>query len=138
MLGFLYYRNYDSNGYSDPIKSSCEFHVRVYAIAEEYQIEGLKDMAKEKCRDTSWESEPDKNFGNVVRLVYESTPNTVRGLRDVIVDIASRHIQSLLAEEGTFEEALENVSGFGADMTRKMSSTYRPGKKRTFPPSFDL
>ncbi|KAL8748348.1 MAG: hypothetical protein Q9184_007371 [Pyrenodesmia sp. 2 TL-2023] len=67
-------------------------NVLVYALAEKYDIQSLKDLAKEKFElrsATPWEED---NLIAVAELVYTATPATDRGLRDVIAWNCSKHI----------------------------------------------
>jgi hypothetical protein len=66
-------------------------HAKVYAIAEKYQIMGLKTLARRKfatqvqCHHTSEE------FPHAMAEVYESTIDSDRGLRDVIINAFRQH-----------------------------------------------
>ncbi|KAF2868103.1 hypothetical protein BDV95DRAFT_580259 [Massariosphaeria phaeospora] len=60
-------------------------HATMYALADKYQIAGLAKSAGAKfksCMQDHWDSE---DFINAVQIAYTSTPDTDRGLRDVIV-----------------------------------------------------
>lgn len=67
-------------------------NVLVYALADKYDIELLMIFAKEKFglrSATPWE---DDNLIAVAELVYNTTPATDRGLRNVIARHCSEHI----------------------------------------------
>jgi len=64
----------------EPIQST---NVIMYAMADRYDIAPLKDLAKSKfaaCEGSSWSRE----LPNLIELVYTSTPETDRGLRDAL------------------------------------------------------
>ncbi|KAI4088817.1 MAG: hypothetical protein LQ344_005794 [Seirophora lacunosa] len=65
----------------------------VYALAEKYDIPALKNLAKEKfearCRGFRW---ADANLVVALEMVYSSTPETDRGLRDIMARVCLQHI----------------------------------------------
>ncbi|KAL8920631.1 MAG: hypothetical protein Q9208_006113 [Pyrenodesmia sp. 3 TL-2023] len=72
--------------------SALTNNVLVYALAEKYDIQPLKDLAKEKFElrsATPWE---DDDLVAVTELVHNVTPATDRGLRDLTVRHCSEHI----------------------------------------------
>jgi hypothetical protein len=76
-------------------------HARVYAVAEKYTIEGLKDVALKKFEvelQTHWDTQ---DFLQATEVVYNSTPESVRGMRDVVVE--TFHVHNLLGQEGVKE-----------------------------------
>jgi speckle-type POZ protein len=50
MLSFLYGFNYDASGNDQTVFSPTVFNVKVYTIAEKYDIHALKSQAKGKWR----------------------------------------------------------------------------------------
>jgi hypothetical protein len=76
-------------------------HARVYALAEKFIIEGLKDVALKKFEmelHTDWNTQDSLQ---ATEVVYESTPESVRGMRDVVVKTFHEH--NLLGQEGVKE-----------------------------------
>lgn len=71
------------------------FHINIYALAETFQIHGLKALARsyfEHSLERCLNSVP---FTRVVEEVYSATPANDRGLRDTVVSIALRHLLEL-------------------------------------------
>lgn len=71
-------------------------HVRVYAMADKYGVLELKELAKRKftaCADCDW---PTENLAEILRAVYGSTPESDRGLRDVVARLCSNRLHDLI------------------------------------------
>lgn len=60
-------------------------HVRVYALAEKYDVASLKQLAKEKFETALACSYDFADFAMVVEEVYCTTIDTDRGLRDAVL-----------------------------------------------------
>ncbi|KAI9872727.1 MAG: hypothetical protein M1830_001259, partial [Pleopsidium flavum] len=56
-------------------------HVLTYALAEKYNIAGLKKLSRSKFVGHKW-SNWARELPTVVKTIYESTPSSDRGLRD--------------------------------------------------------
>ncbi|KAF2107103.1 hypothetical protein BDV96DRAFT_309347 [Lophiotrema nucula] len=67
-------------------------HAKMYAVADKYQVVGLKDLAKEKferaCKQF-WNSED--HFITAAEHVFSSTPDSDKGLRDIITSTLASH-----------------------------------------------
>lgn len=61
-------------------------HAKVYALGEQYAIEGLKAVALEKFAAEAQVHWATEDFLRAVEHVYSSTPEHDRGLRDVVID----------------------------------------------------
>ena len=100
MLQFMYTSDYDDtpedlepNEPRDPIteKTENDFHrvdnnTQVYALADKYEVNGLKALALKKfsaLEGIDWGCD---EFANLARDIYETTPASDRGLRDVMKD----------------------------------------------------
>ncbi len=84
----------------------------VYSIADKYDIENLKVLAKVKFEDlasAAWDCE---EFPAIVATVFDSTPDTDLGLRDVVSNICAARIDELLASE-TWTELIANDGAIG-------------------------
>jgi hypothetical protein len=94
-------------------------HAQMYAMGEKYQIIGLKSLAKSKFEVVTKENWHDDMFSSTVDQIYKSTPNSDRGLRDIMVDLACQHIASLELRQD-FQEMLESLPLFTLDLLRKL------------------
>jgi hypothetical protein len=66
-------------------------HARVYALAEKYQIAGLKSLARRKFAAQVALHHSSTEFPSAMLEVYESTVESDRGLRDVITQTFRRN-----------------------------------------------
>ncbi|KAL8749685.1 MAG: hypothetical protein Q9184_006710 [Pyrenodesmia sp. 2 TL-2023] len=66
---------------SAPLKN-----VLVYALAEKYDLQPLKELARCKFEIRSAESWQVNDIVDVLKAVYGTTPSTDRGLRDIIIN----------------------------------------------------
>ncbi len=120
MITFLYTGNYDPE---DPDITDTEdddpspgpslmANTLVYSIADKYDIEALKTLAKAKFQalaSVAWDCD---EFPAIVATVFDSTPNTDLGLRGVVSQICAERIDELLASE-TWTELLAQDGAIG-------------------------
>jgi speckle-type POZ protein len=120
MLRFMYQFDYDSSGSDQARVSPLIFNVKVYSIADKYDVPALKLQAKGKFEDaaeTCWNMD---DFPHAITEIYASIPATDRGLSDPVVEIACKNINPLL-EKQDFRDVLKNSAGFAADVTQLMA-----------------
>lgn len=120
MLHFMYRFDYDASGNDQGRASPTVFNVRVYSIADKYDVPGLKSYAKrkfEKAVETCWDMD---DFPHAITEIYSSTPAPDRGLRDLVIEVACKHIDALL-EKQVFQDVLEEAVGFAAGVTQAMA-----------------
>ncbi|KAH6977798.1 hypothetical protein EDB82DRAFT_201520 [Fusarium venenatum] len=77
-------------------------HVRMYALAEKYDISALKDLALGKLNNALKQSPPPDRFLESAEEAYTSTVPEDRGMRDVIVKHFDAHPE-LLDDERAHE-----------------------------------
>ncbi|CEI70405.1 hypothetical protein FVEN_g1089 [Fusarium venenatum] len=111
MLSFIYSFDYDAASDS----SSMVFDAQVYQIADKYDIPALKICSKEKFASAITAGWNTDDFPVAVSIVYETTPLEDRGLRDLVVDIAQKNIDTLVGRDG-FCELLRKTADFAADL----------------------
>jgi speckle-type POZ protein len=111
--------------------SAMIFSVKVYSIADKCDVPALKMQAKEKFEKavkTCWNMDV---LPRAVSEIYDSTPETERGLRDPVTEIVCKHIKTLL-EKQDFKNVLEETAGFAADITRLMALEAGSGKSQCY------
>ena len=120
MLVFLYSCNYDD---AHPTQHRYEFNARMYALADKYGIEDLKDFAKyslsmllpfHQARPTF----KAPMFVKALRVIYTTTLSSDRGLRDLVIP-AIKHHRVNLGNNADFMEMLSSGlddGGFAADV----------------------
>jgi hypothetical protein len=74
-------------------------HVCVYALAEKYSIQSLKNLARQRFEMVALEHWASQEFLDAVQEAYISTVETDRGLRDLIVKVFHEHTELLDREE---------------------------------------
>lgn len=93
-------------------------NVHVYAIAEKYFIEGLKEMAKAKFRSQAESLLTVNEFPEIIRELYRSTPSSDRGLRDIVSQICAQQGRTVVDSPGLSASIVENGE-FGLDILRE-------------------
>ena len=105
MLQHLYTLNYSGSQESSGGVPEASFiselhtHTKMYAIGDEYDIKDLKEEALRK-----FEQAVDAKFGEsdelttilqVVPAIYKTTPDSDRGLRDLVVTFGAQHLKRM-------------------------------------------
>jgi hypothetical protein len=99
MFDFFYLQSYGSgrSGTTDSEvnRSSFILHAKVYAMGEKYGIPSLKEAAIERF----WEDTPsictDDDFAEAVELAFTITPNSDRGLRNLIIQVVHNNASQM-------------------------------------------
>jgi len=132
MLQYLYKREYISVVKDNP--NALLIHVRVYCLADKYEINALKGVAAslyEFASETDWQSPV---FPIAIKEIYDNTESGDRALRDIAVNEAVLNIDSLLEDDnGNFAAMMIGLGEFGKDLVRALRSSNdtRPlGQKR--------
>jgi hypothetical protein len=135
VLRYLYVFDYSDDGDRD--LPQMVFNVKVYALADKYDIPKLKPLAIEKFEKVAKANWNTTDFALSISAIYESTPSSDRGLRDPAVKLAARHSNKLLMENKVFEEMMAEVAEFGKDLACELSKQLkaRPVVKRYICPA---
>jgi len=130
VIHFMYHFDYsNTQGVSTMV-----FHAQVYCLADRYMMAALKQLAKDKFEaavKTGWSMD---DFLLAVDVVYSSSPEGDRGLRDLVVEVSSsgENLEKLLKSVG-FRNLLSEKPGFAADIIIIMSSSgAEKGGARTY------
>jgi hypothetical protein len=68
------------------VANPLTIHATMYALGDKYQVDGLCQLAKEKFESCLHHHAHTEDFVSAVQLAYSSTPDTNRGLRDVVLN----------------------------------------------------
>ncbi|KAF4541509.1 BTB/POZ domain containing protein [Lasiodiplodia theobromae] len=130
MLEFCYTFTYtcptssSSSSSSHPSSSSPSrnedamiFHVHMYAVGEIYDIPSLKALAARNFDRDVDHAFP--RFPAAVRAIYETTPDSDRGLRDRALRVCAAHAAELLANPA-FEDVMDQLGVFGKEFARQL------------------
>ncbi|XP_014550323.1 hypothetical protein COCVIDRAFT_115774 [Bipolaris victoriae FI3] len=129
MLRFLYTFDYDAGGNAADVASPMVFNVKVYSVADKYDIPALKSVASQKFKEsvkTCWNMD---DFPHAVAEVYSSTPPNDQEIRRLVVDVACEHITELLQKQG-FCDILGETVGFASDLVQLQASEKKPNEKQ--------
>ena len=112
MLKFLYTGKYSHGDLHSLLSYNLIANTLVYSIADKYDIEGLKVMAKAKFQGLARMAWGCKDYPAVVAKVFDTTPDTDMGLRDIVGLACADHIDEILVSE-TWGELLSNRGTIG-------------------------
>jgi hypothetical protein len=96
--------------YPDQRPEDLLCHVKLYALADKYMIEGLKELVAPRFKiacEVLWHH---AEFLEAAELVYSTTPDNDKALRDVIVDTFDEHLE--LLDEAEYLMRAENGLAF--------------------------
>ncbi|KAG0158769.1 hypothetical protein PDIDSM_6288 [Penicillium digitatum] len=114
MVRSFYGLHYDINQ-SERQMCPMLFTVKVYSIADRFQVEYLKIQAKltfVTLAQDNWNSE---DFLTAAFEAYKTTPKSDRGLRDVVVAVCQKHRKELREKEA-FEKLVQETPGLATDL----------------------
>ncbi|KAF5548959.1 n-carbamoyl-l-amino acid hydrolase [Fusarium mexicanum] len=111
MLRFMYSLEYSN----DHDTSRMIFDVRLYQIADKYDIAELKDEVKEQFQRAVGSGWNTSHFPIAANLVYMTTPSQDRGLRDIVFEAVSKNIKTLVGLD-SFDELLRTTPDLAADL----------------------
>lgn len=77
-------------------------HVKVFAIAVKYQVDGLRHLATSKFKQetTHGEAWKEDDFAQAISMIYSSTPDEVTELRDAAEEVLHAHFKELKQKDG--------------------------------------
>ena len=113
MITFFYTGKYDHGSFPcSTVGDILMAHTLVYSIADKYDIKGLKVLAKAKFEYLARVAWSCGDYLAVVAQVFDTTPDTDMGLRDIVGLECAEHIDELLASEA-WGELLSNNGTIG-------------------------
>ncbi|RAH84377.1 hypothetical protein BO86DRAFT_241053 [Aspergillus japonicus CBS 114.51] len=112
-------------GNTTPMLDPLSFHILMYSLADRLIINGLKALAKKKVEYEMAQRLDAVSFPQSVMEIYNSTPKSDRGLRDLAVDITLRNLSLLRrkdeAADAIFQDTLlDSVPQFSRDLLMAM------------------
>ena len=113
MLSFLYNSHYLSPA------GNLAVHVDMYAMGDIFDLPRLSKYAQYKFIESLNRISDEKTFLSLIPRIYESTPESDRGLRDVAVWKARRRYYDYtknLDHKDAFDEALKSTWLFTKDL----------------------
>ncbi|KAJ4016175.1 hypothetical protein NW766_004365 [Fusarium irregulare] len=106
MVHFMYHLDYDVPSE----QSAMSFHATVYQIADKYDVQSLKQLARTKFSTTVMKLEGwDKaEFPSVISLVWRTTLPKDRGLRDIVATASYKNLAALMEKKAFIDELTAN------------------------------
>jgi len=98
----------------NPIEPQLLVHAKVYALAEKYQISALKALARRKFAAQVNHHYTSDEFPDAMAEVYESTVDSDRGLRDVVLATFRKHPE--IAKRADVEEVVREMPGLAWEL----------------------
>ena len=125
MVDFFYSMDYDAGIPEDaePENPShmypLQLHARMFALGDRYDISGLRDVAVKKYSSRCTGALDSLEFIESIHDVYETTPMSVRQLREAACSLMRRDLPQRLDDEAfrtVYEKVLVEVPEFTRDM----------------------
>ncbi|KAL8677424.1 MAG: hypothetical protein Q9224_007195, partial [Gallowayella concinna] len=103
---------------------ACLNNTRVYALAEKYDIQGLKALAVSKFRLHSTAIWTVEDTVSLLEEVYNSTPETDRGLRDIMVIVCSAELMPDLIADAGFCDIMQKDGSMALELLTGLQRQY--------------
>ena len=120
MIHCMYYGTYE--GLDETVgdlqwKSENQLHAAMYALLEKFDITGLKNVAVVKFEQLATKTRVRdlQSFVESIPIVYSSTPDSDRRLRDVAIGIIKASPSSFVRKR-SFKKVISEVPDFGWDL----------------------
>ncbi|KAI7233407.1 hypothetical protein KC343_g7734 [Hortaea werneckii] len=107
---------------SSDSRSKPAFAVRLYAIADKYNVEPLRDMAAQRLRKTI-DVRAVPAFVEAVRMVDELTPPTDKTLWKIVLPLMTGNITFLLGDQD-FRDLLQDMPQLMYELLAHLDSGY--------------
>lgn len=95
-----------------PIDHKASGNIRLYLLADKYDIQPLKNLAKEKFKKWAQTHWGDNTFPGVVREILETVPEHDRALHDIVDELIAKYAEPLLLGE-KFRRLIEDYKIIG-------------------------
>ncbi|KAK5123727.1 hypothetical protein LTR85_002363 [Meristemomyces frigidus] len=124
MMRFMYTGNFDNSGSEDVGQTWGMFCIAVHAIADKYNVAFLGDLAAESLEQWSSDFWKEQVFTEVVREVYTNKTDRDGRLRDAVLSVAAKHVQSLFAyrHHAGFRAMAEALPGFVMTLASELAT----------------
>ena len=124
MVDFLYSMNYDTSMLEDtkaesPTQTSpLQFHARMFALGDRYDISGLRGVAANNYRDRCAIAQ-DLEIIHAIHDVYERTPASITQLRTFTCKCIQSHLPKMINDatiRSTYQNILIKIPEFSRDL----------------------
>lgn len=90
-------------------------HAKIYTLTDKYEVLTLKDLSLRNYETATARDWNTPDFPDSIQIAYTTTPESDRGIRDIITKTATAHTQELLCNGSAFSDVLECNAPFGKD-----------------------
>lgn len=107
---------------------------KMYAMADKYELDGLKEVAKTRFAEALKRSYDTEEFVVAVETVYSTTPDSDRGLRDIVTAFTWSRQETLLARKDV-QSLLNYLDAFSKDLVQEIcrkASSRTPAEPRRY------
>ena len=122
MLMFLYTMRYPQKPFRDGTASDMVLDAYMYAIADRYGLPKLQTEARRAFEARLPLHYTDPTFMEAVKVAYDSTPQTDRGLRDMIMGVVWGNRSVMLVKEHV-QECVMGSEGLKHDLLMELFAT---------------
>lgn len=125
MVAFFYNLDYDNDLPEEADMSLLQLHVRMFALADQYDIPGLSVLAADKYSSRCVVTWRPMEVLTSIPDVYGTTPLYIRQLRDTACTAIREHLPRMLQDkdvEETYEMILAEIPEFTKDLLRSYVS----------------
>lgn len=124
MLNYFYGSDYHAEPGPDQGLSDLETHAAVYGIGEKYGALDMKTLAAKKFGQSA-ATMTYEDLLRAIRLVYDLTPSSDRGLRDVAIRLWLVVAHDVISErKEEVETLMRGVPDFAFDLSMRLSPLY--------------
>ena len=123
LIDCLYLSTYDDFNATDDAqywKSAHQLHADMFSLGDKYDCAVLKESALVKFQEHTVKNDVQNLLGFIasIPIVYSSTPDSERALRDVVVDKVKAAPNRYLADDvkGPFQKVVSEVPEFSWDL----------------------
>lgn len=114
-----------------PKSPDLVLHVKVYALAEKYDIPPLKALSLEKFQEAVQQEWNSDHFLDAAREAYTSTIQEDEGMRNAVVKVLHTHREPLL-DTDTVQEFLQELPSLAYDLLMYLFQQTKPVRRSTF------
>ncbi|KXT03678.1 hypothetical protein AC578_5172 [Pseudocercospora eumusae] len=126
MLYYMYNLDYGDFSNSPDHVAAIIMDVKVFTIADKYNIKALMDLAAEKFELRCSEQWRESVFADAIKQVYTVAPDHDDRLKRIVIDTVQEHAAQLYGHHNDayldFERMGREVAEFSADMCKKLAS----------------
>jgi hypothetical protein len=117
MVNFFYKFNY-----AETDSNQLQMHIRMFTLADQYDIPRLGTLAVRKYYDECMSSWSPQEFLMCIKDIYQATPDSVTRLRDTACIVIQKHMPQMLEDKDVstmYEKTLDENPGFTKDLLKR-------------------